>query len=117
MKLSSDSGIGDFLKKKKPLGVLLAAIAGAVLIFLSGRGGERASETGTKTELYELCSAVEGVGRCETVVNYSQEGDVYSVAVLCEGADDIEVRSALFGLISRFYGIGYNRISVLKISQ
>ena len=48
----------------------------------------------------------------------SYEGDdICAVAVACEGGDIVEVRSRVCELISSLYGIGYNRITVLKLSE
>ena len=117
MKLKSDSRIGDFIKKKKPLGMLFVAVLGAALIFFSSRSEAQSPKDAQPYGLDEICSSVDGVGRCQTVINYGEEGEVYAVAILCEGAESVRVRSELYSLISRLYGIGYNRISVLKISK
>ena len=69
-----------------------------------------------ESRVSELCSGVDGVGRCSVVLNL-QDGSVVSAAVLCDGADSPRVESDLKELISSLYGIGYNRISVLKLSE
>jgi hypothetical protein len=115
LKLKSDNKFFELLKNKKTVAILLVALSGAVLIFISGKGEITAApET---DELTELCSSLEGVGECRTVINYGKDGEVLAVAVLCQGAEQIEVRSKLYKLISNLYGLGYNRISVLKISE
>lgn len=113
--MKSDNKFFELLKNKKTVAILLVALSGAVLIFISGKGEITAApET---DELTELCSSLEGVGECRTVINYGKDGEVLAVAVLCQGAEQIEVRSKLYKLISNLYGLGYNRISVLKISE
>ena len=116
MKLKSDNKFFELLKNKKTVAILLVALSGAVLIFISGKGEITAAAPETD-ELTELCSSLEGVGECRTVINYGKDGEVLAVAVLCQGAEQIEVRSKLYKLISNLYGLGYNRISVLKISE
>ena len=106
--------------KALPLGTRLAAcVAVLAVLFALGVGGENASVSDVldeTAELTEVCSMVEGVGRCRVMINYTESGEVGAVAVLCDGADRTEVRSRLVGLISSLYGIGSHRISVLKIS-
>ncbi len=116
MKLKSDSKFLEFLKGKKSLGIVLVALVGAVLIFISG-SKEVAHSEESLSDLSRLCSSVEGVGECRAVINYGDDGEVVAVAVLCEGAQSDEVRLKLYKLISSLYGLGYNRISVLKISE
>lgn len=96
--------------------VIIPLCLGVLLIVLAGMGGEREKEE-NKSSISELCSYVEGVGRCYAEVSYDSRGEIKAVAVMCQGADNTHVRSELYRLISSFYGIGYNRISVLKISE
>lgn len=115
-KLKSDKGLFGVFKGVKLGGVIMPLLLGALLIILSGNLGSEKSEE-QENALSELCSYVDGVGRCYAEASYDSEGEVFAVAVMCEGADNTEVRSELYRLISSFYGIGYNRISVLKISE
>ena len=118
--------------KALPLGTRLAACVAVLAVLFAqgispetaknialGVGGENTSDPDVSdetAELAEVCSMVEGVGRCRVMINYTESGEVGAVAVLCDGADRTEVRSRLVGLISSLYGIGTHRISVLKIS-
>lgn len=65
----------------------------------------------------QMCSLVEGVGECEVMITYGDDDSVYAVAVLCEGADRTQVRKSVTELITSLFGIGTNRISILKISK
>ena len=116
LKLKSDKGFFDILKGIKLSGVIIPLCLGVLLIILSGNSDSEKPEV-KENALSELCSYVDGVGRCYAEASYDSEGEVFAVAVMCEGADNTEVRSELYRLISSFYGIGYNRISVLKISE
>ena len=108
-----------------PLGTKVStAVALIAVLLLIGVGGESATATKTEptysysvAELGELCSSVEGVGECRVMIHYLKDGSVYSVAVVCEGAEYDGVREGLVELISSLYGIGAHRISVLKISK
>lgn len=121
MKSKSDRAFFDFLLTNKKSGAWIVLILGGALIFLSFffSGSEPHSEepVGIEAELVELCSSVEGVGRCEVMITYTDSGEVYAVAVLSEGADSVSVRAALTELISSLFGIGANRITILKIGK
>ena len=80
-------------------------------------GSEVAVIDGPEAQLSELCSSIDGVGRCRVALTFGEGEEVYAVAVLCDGAENAKVRSKVCELISSLYGIGYNRISVLKISE
>ena len=112
-----DKNFLKYIKDKR--GVALAVIAlalGIILIFLGGResDGEASGVTDVEERLAVACSGVDGVGECLVLVNYSPSGGVESVIVICDGADSVEVRSRLYGMISAFFGIGTNRIRVEK---
>ena len=51
------------------------------------------------------------------MINYNEDGDVFGVIILCEGAESVTVRERLSDLLSSLYGIGANRISILKIRE
>ena len=82
-------------------------------------------------ELADMCSDVEGAGKCRVMVSFSagerreyKSGvlissvppEVQGVTVLCKGGDSVRVKAAISELISALYGIGSNRICVLKLS-
>ena len=116
------SSFFGFLREKK--GALLAAVlllVGALLL-LSGRG-EQSSATDSDDEerLSAFCSSIEGVGECKVYITHATEsrasvGRVESVAIVCRGADSVEVRSELTHLIASLYGIGANRIFISKMA-
>ena len=77
----------------------------------------------TEERIAELCSSVDGVGECLVMVTFVTDesgemtGKVFSVAVICEGADSITVRARITELITSLYGIGANRVSVTKLAK
>lgn len=100
------------------IAVIAIAIVGLLLVsgIFGGADGERVSED-LDDRLAEMCSMTEGVGECRVMISYADDGEsVSAVAVLCEGAESAEVRARLVSMISSLFGIGSNRISVLKIS-
>lgn len=114
-RLASDGLFVAFLKKNKwVLLLLLLLLAGALMILLSD-----ASPANTDSEeqmIAAACASIDGVGRVEVIVN-KKEGEVVSCAVLCDGADSVSVVADVKALLSSLYGIGYNRIGVLKLSE
>lgn len=110
-----DKGFFDLLKS--PYGKRVAAIIffGIVLMLVAGFITQPSQKT--EDSLLETCAAVEGVGKCRVMTSKNREGEVVSVVVLCQGGDSLSVKEDLYQLISALYGIGYNRISILKISE
>ena len=93
--------------------IIIPLCLGVALVLLSGIvGGVDKSSAADVDQLSELCSSVDGVGRCYAQAGCTPEGDVCSVAVMCEGAENLAVRSELYRLLSSFYGIGYQQVSV-----
>ena len=118
--LKFDGFFKDFLSgrsaRKK---FLLIAIVGVMLIMLGSLPAREAKETepGLEARVASICSSTEGVGDARVMITYSQDGEVYAVAVLCEGADSVTVRERITGLVCSLFGIGAHRISILKISE
>lgn len=110
------------MKKHKDIGVLiLVFVLGLILLFLGSirKDAPQASEVTLETRMVELCSSVEGVGRCKVMVYYGTDAEdarVESVVVVCEGADSVEVRKSITDTLSSFFGIGTNRIRIEKMA-
>ena len=126
MKSLSDSPFVSFIKKGGggwKIGILLAV---GVILLLFGLSGTEESETQLYDEeqrLCALCERVKGAGDCYVMVGYSSEGSRYSssstrrvesVTVICEGADSITVKQQLTEIITSLYGIGANRVTIVK---
>ena len=128
------------ISDKKKL-FLIALLAVGVLMIAVGlaRGEEEANAEGDslsdykarlEEELEELCSSVEGAGKCRVTVSFS-EGErreyrgstliglepprVEGITVVCEGADDIYVKRSISDCMTALFGIGANRVAILKM--
>ena len=119
--LKSDKGLSELFAKGLTKGKIpLLLLVGVALIALSltmGQGRE-AKDEGMEARIAEMCSMTEGVGDCRVMITYSDNGDeVYAVAVLCSGADSPAVRQRLTDMVCSLFGIGANRVSILKITE
>lgn len=119
-----DKRIIGYFKGKKELTLIIVAFAlGLILIFL-GSKDDVAVETfapGLEERIADACSGIEGVGKCDVYVYYSEVDSrsgaekVESVLVVCEGADSDDVRLRLTRMLSSFFGIGTNRVQIEKM--
>ena len=125
--------------KRKILTVVLLA-AGLLLMLFSSKVGstESAAEDSLskykrelEKDLSELCSSIDGVGRCEVRVTFS-EGErveyrgtnkvsetppkVLGVSVVCDGGGRADVRAAITECMVALFDIGANRVAVVKRS-
>lgn len=115
----SDRGFFDCFKENKRA-VLIIMLLVPLLLMLAIVPQRAETEYESPTEegrLSEIVSKVSGVGRCEVMINYDDGGEVFGVIILCEGAESVTVRERLSDLLSSLYGIGQNRISILKIRE
>ena len=128
------------INDKKKLTMLILAILGIVLILLSlpSEKSEAAAESGTleeykrklEDELAELCSSVEGAGRCKVSVSFSEGAKseyrgtnkisetpprVQGVTIVAEGGSNPKVKSALTECITAMFDIKANRVAVLEM--
>ena len=119
--ISLIKGVGN-----KPKLITLFALGLALIIFGAVGGlGERDAASDTlytdeEARLAELCSSVEGVGRCRVMISYEKsgyrtDGAVVSVCIACEGAHSVAVRKRLTELVTALYGIGSNRIYIARL--
>ena len=83
-------------------------------------------------EIRELCSSVDGVGKCRVTVTFERgEQNVYKgssvietkppkvqgISVVCRGADSDRVRIELTELLTALFDIGSNRVAILKLNS
>ena len=114
-KSASENTFFTFIKKNAgTVALALLLLVGVMLMMLPRT--ETVDERGDEERLAELCESIDGAGRCSVLLNI-KDGEVVSAAVLCEGADTAEVVADVKQLVSSLYGIGYNKISVLKLSE
>ena len=126
-------------RRGKLAAVLLAGGVIVLLLCSSFPAGSTAPEGQTlgeykeelESSLAEFCSSVSGAGRCRVMVSF-EAGEsleykggnlvgttpprVEGITVLCKGGDRDSVKSEISDLLSALYGIGKNRICVLKLS-
>ena len=120
VKLKSDKSFLAFLNSggsSVKIWVILLLGAALILIGSLGVGGEKKSNTQTESRVAEMCSLAKGVGRCEVMLTYGDDGEVVAALVLCEGADSPIVRARVTDMVSSLFGIGTHRIEVVKISD
>ncbi|MBQ8322042.1 MAG: hypothetical protein IJX92_06730 [Clostridia bacterium] len=116
--MKSGKSFIEFLKNDKRIALIATAvICGVLLLFISGDVIGTRQEKTEGDDITSLCSSVEGVGRCKVALSYNTEGEVCAAAVLCDGAESPRVREKIYDLFTSLYGIGTNRISILKISE
>ena len=120
--MRSDKGFFDFLKGGSIARLLPIFVIGMLLLIvgsgiLSGSDkSEPAASVSSEGELSELCSAIDGVGRCKVMMTEDSKGQIIAVAVLCDGAESARVRASITELISSLYSIRSSRIAILKYS-
>jgi hypothetical protein len=113
----SDKSFYDYFREnKKVLLPIFICLIPLVLILLIP-SGDRKEEISEEERLCEMLSSISGVGECEIMISYTDDGEVDGVAVLCEGAESPSVRQSVKELFSSLYGIGRSRISILKIRK
>ena len=131
-----------FKEKYRRIALIVAIGVGTLLVAFSfiGTGDDGEGDANAQTlaeykaelecELEAVCSSIKGVGRCEVIVTFSRGAEntykgatlieskppeVMGVSVICEGADSDEVRADIVGMMASLFGIGKNRISVMKL--
>ena len=115
-----DRGFADFLKMQGKWKLVLLITLAALLIFIGSFGGRDTNDDSTpelEERLAELCSMTEGAGECRVMITYTDDNRVYAVAVLCDGTDSVHVKENLTSLICSLFGIGANRVEIIKISS
>ena len=123
MKLKSDKCFWQFLSSNKRFATVAVALIFGVLLILIGSNSDALPEKSQITAeegIAELCSMTDGVGECRVHLTYREDGGeerVYAVAIICEGADSVAVRERLTSLVCSLYGIGANRVEILKMKK
>ena len=127
--------------KKRALILFLLGVGVLFLVFgsFSDTKNEASSEQAglseykklLEAELEELCSSVDGVGKCRVTVSFERGEElkykgntliestpprVLGICVVCRGADSYEVCKELTDMLSSLFDIGTNRVSVLKLN-
>ena len=137
--MNSMNRIGEMLRnicKRRSVIIIALALLGALLIAISfvDTGADETGDTddykrALEEELADVCSQVEGAGKCRVIVSFA-EGErteykgsqivsvspprVRGVTVICDGAGSASVREDISDMIAALFDIGRNRICVLK---
>lgn len=128
---------------KRIIKIALLILLGILLIIISSFAGDGdgASDAecsldkyriGLEEDLKSLCHSVEGVGRCKVFITLERgEQNTYrgssvvetkppkvlGVTVVCDGADRDSVKRDLTDMCTSLFGIGSNRVAVLKLNS
>lgn len=70
----------------------------------------------TEQALCRVLNSIEGVGKVEVMV-VEAEDSVNSVIIVCEGADNIMLRSDILNAVSKALSIDKNKIGIYKMTK
>jgi hypothetical protein len=115
LKFPSDKSFFEFLKANRASPLWLFPVIALSLLLVGGIGQGKVEAVGLEERTAELCSQVSGVGECRVMITYRDGDEVFAVAVLCDGAENVEVRQDLTSLICSLYGIGAHRVEILSL--
>ena len=132
----------EFFKNKKTLLLCVVLIFGVAFLVISPDSDKNevvAENTDLsqykaelESELENICSSVEGVGKCRVIVTFERGAEntykgsalveskpprVMGVSIVCKGADSSAVRAKLIEMMTSLFDIGSNRVSVLKLNS
>ena len=113
---------------------------GIFLLSFSGDGTKKSTQAAEgdtvrylaalEEETASLCSSVQGVGKCRVMITLEKgEETVYragakigttpprvqAITLVCEGGGTDRVRREMSSMLSSLFGIGENRVTVLKL--
>lgn len=116
--MKSDFDFLTFIKKqdKKTIFFFAALLLFALILIFSSGGEATKAEPDEAEELAELCSSISEVGECRVKISY-RDGEVFAVAILCEGAESPRVQKKLTELVCSMYGIGSNRVTIQPLAK
>ena len=128
-----------FCSNKKISIIIILALLLLILVSLTGAESEEKSqsapslssyEKSLEADLSELCSSIEGVGKCRVYVSfYKGEESVYKngvlveynpprvlgVSVVCQGGERADVKRELTELLCSLFDLGSNRVKISKL--
>ena len=132
----------EFFKNKKAILLCVVLIFGVAFLVISpdfDKNEVVAENTDLsqykaklESELENICSSVEGVGKCRVIVTFERGAEntykgsalveskpprVMGVSIVCKGADSSAVRAKLIEMMTSLFDIGSNRVSVLKLNS
>ena len=106
---------------------LLALLAAAALMLLSGASSDGTTQSGgLERRMEAVLECVQGAGRVRVLVNGSENTDPFSghadrsvvgVLVVAEGADDLNVALALGRAVQTLLGVESDQIEILDMQE
>ncbi len=113
----------EYLKENKNIliiAVLIVLLILAVVLINAGSGDSAADSVDTlkseeEIKLTRIISELDGVGEAEVMIT-SDDGGIRGVVIVCEGADNIMVRSNILNVVSTALNIDKNNIAVYAMN-
>lgn len=119
--MKSDKGFLEFFSADgRVRGIALLILLGALLLLLGGMNFWQGKSSADEEErAAEMCGLMSGVGDCRVMMTYhpDDEGRVYAVLILCEGADSPDVRQRVTSFFCSLYGIGAHRVEIQPLNK
>lgn len=114
--------VAEYLKGNKNIIIIAALILIlilAVALLNAGGGDESASGDGLRSQeelkLMKILSEIDGVGEAEVMIT-SDDGSVVGVVIVCEGANNIMVKSDVLNVVSTALNVDKNNIAVYAMN-
>lgn len=109
------------IKKKEIIKISVIAVFALALLFAVYKvffvetSDLKSGYTQEEARLCNILSEIEGVGKVSVIIN--SEKECVGVVVVCEGADDLLVRSEILQAVRIATGAGTNDIMIYKKSE
>lgn len=115
----------EALSDKRVVTAALVFGIGLLLLMLSLIGGKKEKDEDLSEEkmLCNTISSISGCGEAEVSIRYKEERGGYlssdkkeiaGIAILCEGAESMRVKSEIYALCRKVYGVGENHVFIYK---
>ena len=109
--------------KKVIIVVVLIIILVGTIYFLNKSGKKQestavntsAERSATETKLTQILSAIEGVGATDVMINEGEDG-ILGVVIVCEGGDNLMVRSDILNAVSTALNIDKKIIAIYSMN-
>ena len=113
----------EFLKENKNIlivGVLIVILILAVALINVSGGDKAANSSDTlksaeELKLTRIISELEGVGETEVMITSDADG-IKGVVIVCEGAENIMVKSSILNVVSTALNIDKNNIAIYAMN-
>jgi hypothetical protein len=119
--LKSDKGFLEFFSAEgRARKIAVIVLVGLLLLMIGGLNFRQGRAlTSEEERAAEMCELMGGVGDCRVMMTYhpDDDGRVYAVLILCEGADSPAVRERVTSLFCSLYGIGAHRVEIQPLKK